>query len=217
MQKIATYKNQIINWINDALNKKLNVFEYICSQIHGQTVNKKIKGDLFEVFSLMYLKGKGYNGWLLADVPNNILTLLGLTKRDMGIDVIIEYDGEFSAVQCKYKHKYDSPIGKIYDKYNGLGWKHLSTFYGLCARSGPWAKHIIMTSADTITIPGTNGIKDEIISYKVLYDVGNKFWDNIIITNLDKNIVTEKEYNKYPTIDQLRELRSLYYLRKTIN
>jgi len=101
--------------------------------------NKKIRGDIFEEFCVLFLKMKGYKQvWRLQDVPEEILTKLSLKRRDMGIDIICEKDGGYSAVQCKYK----SPSGKRM----GITWKTLSTFYAYAMRSGPWDKYIVMTN-----------------------------------------------------------------------
>ena len=48
--------------------------------------NKKIKGDIFEEFCVLYLKKiKNFNNvWLLKDVPDNILLKLNMKRQDMG-------------------------------------------------------------------------------------------------------------------------------------
>jgi len=65
--------------------------------------NKKIKGDIFENFSVLYLQSKGYEAWRLEDVPDDILTSLALKRKDMGIDIVCIKDGKYSAVQCNVK------------------------------------------------------------------------------------------------------------------
>ena len=104
--------------------------------------NKKIRGDIFEAFSILYLKYvKCYkNVWLLKDLPIETLEKLNMKRQDMGIDIIVETEGgDFIAVQCKYK----TPTGF---KQNVLSWKTLSTFYALCLRTGPWSKFIVITN-----------------------------------------------------------------------
>jgi len=104
--------------------------------------NKKIRGDIFEDFCILYLKHvKGYEAWLLEDVPEEMLTKLSMKRRDMGIDIIARNNDEYYAVQCKYK-KHDA-LKKTY-----ITWKALSTFYALCMRTGPWKKYIVMTNCD---------------------------------------------------------------------
>ena len=84
--------------------------------------NKKIRGDIFEEFCVLYLKEiKGYEiVWRLEDVPcgeatrafpngsanrvpEEILQRLSMKRKDMGIDLVVSIGGEFYAVQCKYK------------------------------------------------------------------------------------------------------------------
>lgn len=104
--------------------------------------NKKIKGDIFEEFCVLYLKyvKEFANVWLLKDVPAELLTKLSMKRQDMGIDLICETSiGQFIAVQCKYKKATGF-------KQNVLSWRSLSTFYALCLRTGPWSKYIIMTN-----------------------------------------------------------------------
>jgi hypothetical protein len=233
---MVNYKNIIINWINDAINKKsINIFEYVFTQmkqyhdsksniitIHSnKNTSTKIKGDLFEIFSVLYFESLEYNVWLIKDMPENILTFLGLTKRDMGIDIVIEKNGEFSAVQCKYKTKY--PATYKCKKYNNLCWKQLSTFYGLVARSGPWKNHIIITTGDKVILPGTKTDMDYIITYSDLLNIDNVTWHQIVFLHIDctnkiktidlvKTEIPNININKNkPTINELRNLRLLYY------
>ena len=51
-----------------------------------QRDNKKLKGDIFEEFCVLYLKKiKNFNNvWLLKDVPVNILLKLNMKRQDMG-------------------------------------------------------------------------------------------------------------------------------------
>jgi len=114
--------------------------------------NKKIKGDIFENFSVLYLQSKGYEAWRLEDIPEPLLTQLNLKRRDMGIDIVCVKDGLYSAVQCKYLAPKDKKVG--------LPWRTLSTFYALCMRSGPWDKYIVMTNCDYVSRVGKKSDKD---------------------------------------------------------
>jgi len=120
--------------------------------------NKKIRGDMFEDFCVEYLKHvKGYdNVWLLEDVPEELLAKLGMQRRDVGIDLVAEKAGKYSAVQCKYK-KQETMKTKI------VTWKALSTFYALCMRTGPWDKYIVMTNCSYVRHMGKKTLKD--VSY----------------------------------------------------
>ena len=116
--------------------------------------NKKVRGDIFEDFCALYLKEvKGYQDvWLLEDVPEDLLVSLSLKRRDMGIDIIVRHNGEWFAVQCKYK----TPTGKK----SYITWSALSTFYAMCLRTGPWSKYIVMTNCDYTRHQGDKGPKD---------------------------------------------------------
>lgn len=117
--------------------------------------NKKIRGDMFEDFCVQYLKHvKGYdNVWLLEDVPEELLVKLGMQRRDVGIDLVAEKGGRYSAIQCKYK-KQEATKTKI------VTWKALSTFYALCMRTGPWDKYIVMTNCAYVRHMGKKTPKD---------------------------------------------------------
>jgi len=134
--------------------------------------NKKIRGDIFEEFCVLYLKYvKGYkNVWLLKDVPDAILDKLILKRRDMGIDIIVETsDEKYLAVQCKYK-KHTSC------KLNILSWKALSTFYALCLRTGPWDKYIIMTNCVYTRHQGKKTSQDVSYCLKTLQNITKDEW-----------------------------------------
>ena len=116
--------------------------------------NKKIKGNIFEQFCVIYLKYiKNYSSvWLLNDIPTDIIEMLSMRKRDMGIDIIAENNNNFYAIQCKYKNKKSAT--------RCLSWKNLSTFYALCSKTGPWEKNIVMTTCKNINHQGLKTEKD---------------------------------------------------------
>jgi hypothetical protein len=144
--------------------------------------NKKIRGDIFEEFCVLYLKyanananananAKGYkNVWLLKDVPDAILDKLILKRRDMGIDIIVETsDEKYLAVQCKYKKHTGC-------KLNILSWRALSTFYALCLRTGPWDKYIIMTNCVYTRHQGKKTSQDVSYCLKTLQNITKDEW-----------------------------------------
>lgn len=132
--------------------------------------NKKLRGDIFEEFCALYMKHiKKYdNVYLLKKLPENIRTQLGLSTRDMGIDLVVEKNGEYSAVQCKYRKR---------DKYrNMITWKTLSTFYALCLRTGPWVKYIVFTNCDYVTHQGKKNSNDLSICIQTLRSITQNQW-----------------------------------------
>ncbi len=89
---------------------------------------KKQKGDLFEALVKAYLlldpeyASKLKHVWLYCEVPQAVANKLQLPSTDQGIDLIAETnDGEFWAVQCKYRQEADQ----------SLTWREISTFTGL--------------------------------------------------------------------------------------
>lgn len=91
-------------------------------------LSDKQKGDLFEELVKAYLQldpeyaSKLKHVWLGPEVPQAILKKLRLPATDQGIDIVAETrDGEFWAVQCKYRQDTD----------HSLTWRDLSTFTGL--------------------------------------------------------------------------------------
>ena len=167
--------------------------------------NKKIRGDVFEDFSVLYLKHvKGYtNVWRLEDVPEHVLGGLGLKRPDMGIDIIAEKNGKYSAVQCKYKkHTTVKPV-------NVLSWKSLSTFYALCLRTGPWEKYIVMTNCNYTRHVGKKTPKDVSICLKTFQNITLEEWTRMC--NLEGHVITEVAVQKTP--EEIRAARLAYYSR----
>ncbi len=89
---------------------------------------EKTRGDAFEQFVKAFLllepeyASKLKNVWLYNEVPVAIVKKLKLPSTDQGIDIVAEtYDGEFWAVQCKYRQLTDQ----------SLTWREISTFTGL--------------------------------------------------------------------------------------
>ena len=91
-------------------------------------LSEKQKGDLFEHLVKAYLllepeyASKLKHVWLFREVPQAIAQKLKLPATDQGIDLVAETnDGEFWAVQCKYRQ----------DTNHSLTWREISTFTGL--------------------------------------------------------------------------------------
>lgn len=178
-----------------------------------QRDNKKIKGDIFEEFCVLYLKYiKEYeNVWLLRDVPDEILIELKMIRNDMGIDIIVKNNDIFYAVQCKYKKACSL-------KKNILSWKQLSTFYALCMRTGPFNKYIVMTNCLFTRHQGEKTSKDLSICLKTFQNITKEDWlkmcnikGNIINLEYDDIFNIGKKNNNNLDKEKLRELRIKYY------
>jgi len=150
--------------------------------------NKKIKGDMFEEFCVLYLKHiKKYdNVWLLHDIPSNILDSLKLKRKDMGIDIIVFNKGMYYAVQCKYKK--NKTIRK-----NILSWKALSTFYAICLKTGPYDKYIVMTTCEYVTHQVSKSDKDVSICIKSFQNITKDEWLSMCNINGHVNKISDNE------------------------
>jgi hypothetical protein len=164
--------------------------------------NKKIKGDIFEIFCVLYLKYiKGYqNVYLLKDVPQDILNKLSMKRRDMGIDLVVESDGIYHAVQCKYKIQSQK-------RKTGVTWRTLSTFYALCMRTGPWSKHIVMTNCDYVSHQGKKNTKDMSICLNTFRKIKREDW--LKMCNIESEPI-----NNTLSKEELRKKRLAYYIKK---
>ena len=174
-------------------------------------LNKKIRGDLFEEFCVLYLERvKGYDKvWRLEDVPDDVLLKLGLKRRDMGIDIVAQRGDAFVAVQCKYK--------KVTAKATCLTWKSLSTFYALCMRSGPWNKYIVMTTCSFLRRVGKRTEKDLAYCIKTLQGITKEEW--VLLCGIQGNtLVTDDAVVPVAapkTPEELRAARLAYYTRES--
>lgn len=164
--------------------------------------NKKIRGDIFEEFSVLYLKHvlKYSQAWRLEDVPDDVLGGLGLKRQDMGIDIICEKGGKYSAVQCKYK-KHTG-----YKSKTIVTWKQLSTFYALVLRTGPWEKYIVMTNCDYVRHMGKKTPKDLSICLRTFQKITAGQWMDMC--GMEGTPLTEQPKTKNPSPEELRALRA---------
>ena len=178
-----------------------------------QRENKKIKGDIFEEFCVLYLKYvKEYDDvWLLTNVPDDILLQLKMIRNDMGIDIIVKHNNLFYAVQCKYKK------GNTIKK-NILSWKQLSTFYALCLRTGPFEKYIIMTNCDYTRHQGDKTSKDISLCLKTYQNIKVDDWLKMcnVHGQVINNTTDEQLINNNIDKIKLRELRLKYFSNKDI-
>lgn len=167
-----------------------------------QRENKKIRGDIFEEFCVLYLKHvKKYDEvYLLKDVDDELLNKLSLRRQDMGVDIVVKNGNEYYAVQCKYR-KYEI-------KSTCVTWKQLSTFYGLCLRTGPWNKYIVMTTANYVKREGRKTENDLSICFGTFNNLTSEDW--LKMCQITGNILSENNKEKI-SLEDLREKRKLFY------
>jgi len=174
--------------------------------------NKKIRGDIFEEFCVLYLKHVlNYEKvWRLPDVPDEILVKLNMKRRDMGIDIICENNGFYTAVQCKYKKHSNN-------RKHCVTWKELSTFYALCLKTQiSWEKYIVMTNCQYITHMGQKTQKDQSICIGTFRNITKDEWIKMCgLTGSSLNtIVNEENTNIVLTSEELRAKRIAFYANK---
>uniref|UniRef100_A0A6C0I5H9 Mrr-like domain-containing protein n=1 Tax=viral metagenome TaxID=1070528 RepID=A0A6C0I5H9_9ZZZZ len=192
-----------------------DAFEEECQKFYEQPAhtftemrtrdNKKVRGDIFEDFCVLYLKNVlGYtNVWRLPDVPEDVLEKLTLKRRDTGIDIIAERDGQYSAVQCKYKKH-------VSFKKNVVTWKALSTFYAMCMRTGPYQRYIVMTNCSYVTHMGKKTAKDLSICLGTLRKTTKEEWTRMC--KLEENTM-ECSLPLPKTVEQLRAARLAFFTK----
>lgn len=174
--------------------------------------NKKIRGDIFEEFCVLYLKHvMNYDKvWRLPDVPDDILLKLNMKRRDMGIDIICENNGFYTAVQCKYKKHSNN-------RKHCVTWKELSTFYALCLKTQiSWEKYIVMTNCQYITHMGQKTEKDQSICIGTFRNISKDDWIKMCgLTGISLNTnVIEQNTNVILTPEELRAKRIAFYANK---
>jgi hypothetical protein len=168
-----------------------------------QMKSTKLKGDIFEHFCYLYVKHvmKIDEVWFLADLPNDIRTLLKLGKSDLGIDLIAKNNNKYIAIQVKYR--------KQTKKNTLIGWKELSTFFALVYRTGPFEKHIVFTNVNGIRHVGEKMDKDKSICIGSLRKIKQEEWLNMIGSIGQKiNYINDTHTM---TVDDLRQKRLAYF------
>ena len=173
MEKIIQYRDKPAHTIADLKQK-----------------NNKIVGDLFEAFCLLYLKhiGEYDEVLLLSSISKEVLATLGLSTKDVGIDIIAWKGEAVYAIQCKYRSK---TIDRNKRQVHRVNWSDIATFSALCANTGPWSKHILMTNADYVTRYGHKGYKDVTIAKKTFQSVTIDKWREMSnVSNTDSSTIS---------------------------
>lgn len=110
----------------------------------------------------------------LCDVDEADLKACGLKRKDMGIDMIAtNRSGERCAIQCKYRSK------------GAVSWRELSTFYALCARTGPWSAEIVMTNQSRVAHEGTRRSIDRTMTRRDFESIPRHLWQ--ALAGIDDN------------------------------
>jgi hypothetical protein len=156
--------------------------------------DKKKKGDLWEYFCRDWLQSsdKYKNVWLFQDwisyCSEKQISTKGLkTKQDNGIDIIVQFNnGKYGAVQCKYR----KDMKKV-------TWNTLSTFIGLCERTGPWEQYIVMTNGKGVTRKVPMSKKDKSICVGTFRRTPREQWLKMVgLYNENIIAIDVKEHTK---------------------
>ena len=142
--------------------------EITTSNLKGLKCLRSRKGELWEEFCKSYMLNIKHcfaSVKLLAELSDEELQSFGLSRRDVGIDMVaVDPHGKQFAIQCKFRSK------------GVVSWRELSTFYALCARSGPWEQHIVMTNAKSVRREGQPSLKDKSICYNSFANLHRHEW-----------------------------------------
>ena len=181
-------------------------------QLRNRNSNQ-IKGRFWEDFVCKWLlaTGKCLEVWKIAELPDELSKALKVSKtQDSGIDLIgrpTKSTNEYVAIQCKYR----GPNCKSVKYVKGrriigaatIPWTNIATFIGLCAQTGPWHQHWIVTNCQGIgrrKVPRT--AKDHSICLKTFQSTSREQWIGLykLFSNnsessliLDENSVEQKE------------------------
>mgnify|MGYP006079368365 CR=1 FL=1 len=124
-------------------------------------------GRAWEEFCREVLKLRGYEEvYLLEECPDALLTEVHLKRRDMGIDILARKSDEvaWTAVQCKFRAR------------GCITWSQVATFAALCARSGPFARHVVMTNATHVKREGRRLPTDVTMGKGTFYSLKTHEW-----------------------------------------
>lgn len=188
-----------------------NLFK-ICNSYYANPVHNlqdmknrsnKVKGDIFEYFCKLYLiHCYGLKTvWLLNEIPDKTRKLLNLNKRDYGIDLVaMDEEGKYYAIQAKFRKKQL--------KKTCVTWRQLSTFYALCARTGPYEKYIVFTTADYVKRIGKKSNKDITIGFNKLSKITHFQWLKMTGESINK---LEKTLSNKLSNEELRKKRLLFF------
>jgi len=172
---------------------------------------KKFKGDMFELFCLLYLYHINEFQWvsLFKDVPRELLQQMNfIHKGDFGIDIIAFKNNEWYAIQCKYR-KREVTTYKGWSS-DVIPWSDIATFYALVAKTGPWNKNIIMTSAKQIRRITGKSPNDISLCKGTFQKLNTAEWYKMFnITGLCVN--SECQQTIKPNITELRLLREKHF------
>ena len=166
-----------------------NIYTWIDFTSTLENLNKKEKGDAFELLTKLYFKlSPKYSFydevWMLSEVPVSVIEELRIPSHDLGIDLIAKSGNEYHAIQCKYHS----------DKNQSVTFKEVSTFISLLESNAKFTQGYICSSAD-VTSRNYNKLNTKPINL-VLSDswqeLEQEFFDNV------RNYLNKKRVSLVP-------------------
>ena len=143
-----------------------------------EDMTKKEKGDILEkityyLFKLApMLNNKLEEIFMYEDVPNSLLKKLKLPDKDKGIDLIAKINGEYYAIQSKFRQNPNVSIS----------WAELSTFFGLS-----FGLHDKIKGGFLVT--NTYNLCDEIKKSNKVTPIYGDFFDDNLPENFFENML----------------------------
>jgi superfamily II DNA or RNA helicase len=149
------------------------------------SLNKKEKGDAFELLTKLYFKINPVFSfydevWMLSEVPQKTLEYLNIPSHDLGIDLIAKNRDEYHAIQCKFHTDIDSSVS----------FREVATFISLLEGNKNFTQGYICSSAN-ITSRNFEKIETKPIT-TILADT----WQNLDKDFFDKarNFLNKEKY-----------------------
>jgi predicted helicase len=182
--------------VTNNIFQQINKFSDVYILLKNQT--NEIKGLFLEHFTKHFFKTHHlYKGlitevYLYNEIPASIKKELKLPNKDKGIDLLIKYNNEWTAVQCKYRQ----------DPKTIVAWNELATFFGLS-----FGINTVIKKGFYVT--NTYDLIDEVIKSDKVIPISGNFLHNLnkdFFENIRKNINGEKiVFNKTIPFDCQKE------------
>lgn len=179
-----------------------DIYEYT------EDMGKKEKRDLFEIITYFAFKLSPFlntdiqNIWLYNSIPKDILTKLNLPSKDKGIDLLLEKNNEYYAIQCKFRQSLETVIK----------WGELSTFYGLTfgVANGIKCGYFVTNTTNMCDeVKASNKVK-VINNTFFRHNLPNNFFINIINLIANKSVI--KEQPKTPMTHQIECIKHYHHI-----
>lgn len=157
---------------------------------YAANLTKKQKGDLFEELTYHLFKlDPRLNAnlekiWLHRDIPEKIFDELGQPDEDRGIDLLAKINGDYYAIQSKFRQ----------DTNKVITWTELSTFFGLSFGINDKIKHGFF-------VTNTYNLCDEVINSTKVTPIYADFFESLpadFFESIRKDVTKVKYIKKKP-------------------